>query len=145
MPVTGEALLDAVLTLVGCGEPGGASQAANDSAVAWQSGEFGGFEAYVEADVDEESAEARAVFSLDDESEPLVQNLLVHNTLNLVMRDSGVLRFVKYVHAAAPGSRVDVSAEYGLQRMDVNGRAPTDERSGWAPTDGLRRMDALAE
>lgn len=36
------------------------------------------------------------------------------NRLLLVLRDEGVMRFVKYVSAAAPGSRWDVCAEYGI-------------------------------
>ena len=127
MPEEGEALLDAVLTAVGTGTGTGttgttgtdAAAAAAAAAAAWESGEFGGFEAYVEADADE-AAEASAVFRLDDVSEPLVQNLLSHNSLSLVMRDSGVLRFVKYVSAAAPGSRFDVSAEYGLDPVGAS-------------------------
>ena len=34
------------------------------------------------------------------------------NSLNLVLRDEGLMRFVKYVSARAPGSRWDVSAVY---------------------------------
>ena len=34
------------------------------------------------------------------------------NTLNLVHRDQGIMRFVKYVSFMAPSSRVDVAAEY---------------------------------
>ena len=34
------------------------------------------------------------------------------NSLNLVLRDEGLMRFVKYVSAAAPSSRWDVAAEY---------------------------------
>jgi len=34
------------------------------------------------------------------------------NSLNLLLRDAGLMRFVKYVSAAAPGSRWDVAMEY---------------------------------
>ena len=34
------------------------------------------------------------------------------NTLSLVLRDEGLMRFVKYVSASAPGSRWDVAAVY---------------------------------
>ena len=34
------------------------------------------------------------------------------NTLNLVLRDEGLMKFVKYLSAAAPGSRWDVAAVY---------------------------------
>ncbi len=34
------------------------------------------------------------------------------NSLNLLLRDEGLMRFVKYVGAAAPSSRWDVAMEY---------------------------------
>ena len=34
------------------------------------------------------------------------------NSLNLVLRDEGLMRFVKYVSGRAPGSRWDVAMEY---------------------------------
>jgi len=34
------------------------------------------------------------------------------NTLNLVLRDEGLMRFVKYLSAAAPSSRFDIAAVY---------------------------------
>jgi hypothetical protein len=36
------------------------------------------------------------------------------NELSLVLRDEGVMRFIKYVSAKAPGSRWDVAFEYDL-------------------------------
>lgn len=38
-----------------------------------------------------------------------------HNCLSLVLRDEGLMRFVKYVSGAAPGSRLDVAMEYVLE------------------------------
>lgn len=34
------------------------------------------------------------------------------NTLNLVLRDEGLMRFVKYLSAAAPSSRFDIALTY---------------------------------
>lgn len=34
------------------------------------------------------------------------------NTLNLVLRDEGLMKFVKYLSAAAPSSRFDIAAVY---------------------------------
>jgi hypothetical protein len=51
----------------------------------------------------------------DDEGEEGDTLLTVQpsfNCLLLVLRDEGVLRFVKYVSAAAPGSRWDVCGEF---------------------------------
>jgi hypothetical protein len=36
------------------------------------------------------------------------------NELSLILRDEGVMRFVKYVSARAPGARWDLSFEYDL-------------------------------
>lgn len=42
------------------------------------------------------------------------------NSLNLVLRDEGLMRFVKYVSYAAPSSRWDVAMEY-LPEPDSDG------------------------
>ena len=47
--------------------------------------------------------------------------LTVHagfNKLLIVLRDEGVLRFVKYVSASASGSRWDVCAEYSIGAVE---------------------------
>ena len=40
------------------------------------------------------------------------------NCLSLLLRDEGLMRFVKYVSAAAPGSRWDLAMEYKPQDDD---------------------------
>ena len=40
------------------------------------------------------------------------------NRLLLVLRDEGVLRFVKYISAAAPGSRWDICGEYSIGMLE---------------------------
>jgi hypothetical protein len=42
------------------------------------------------------------------------------NRLLLVLRDEGVMRFVKYVSAAAEGSRWDVCGEFEIGVIDVD-------------------------
>ena len=42
------------------------------------------------------------------------------NHLLLVLRDEGVMRFVKYVSAAAEGSRWDVCGEYEVGMIEVD-------------------------
>ena len=42
------------------------------------------------------------------------------NRLLLVLRDEGVMRFVKYVSAAAEGSRWDVCGEFEVGMVDVD-------------------------
>ncbi|MCO5565337.1 hypothetical protein L7F22_019010 [Adiantum nelumboides] len=59
-----------------------------------------------EDDDDDEGSEE------DDDDGVLLTLLPQFNTLSLVLRDEGVMRFVKYLSASAGGSRFDVSAEY---------------------------------
>jgi prolyl 3-hydroxylase /prolyl 3,4-dihydroxylase len=42
------------------------------------------------------------------------------NHLLLVLRDEGVMRFVKYVSAAAEGSRWDVCGEYEIGMVEID-------------------------
>ena len=95
----------------------------------WSSGDCGGFECYIEAD-HRDNGEAAESYRRDgegggegegegegDEKEDDSTLLSVapgFNVLSLVMRDLEVMKFVKYVSAAAPGSRWDVTAEYAV-------------------------------
>jgi hypothetical protein len=95
-----------------------------DGEGAWDNGDIGGFECYIISDTSEgEGAEAAEVYKGDDpEGEEAEESLLSvtpgGNILSLVMRDSGVMRFVKYVSAAAPGSRWDIAVEYEIAEGD---------------------------
>lgn len=40
------------------------------------------------------------------------------NRLLLVLRDEGVMRFIKYVSACAPSSRWDVCGEYSVGKLE---------------------------
>jgi len=58
-----------------------------------------------------------------DEDDDDATLLTVHpgfNRLLLVLRDEGVMRFVKYVSAAAEGSRWDVCGEYEVGMIEVD-------------------------
>lgn len=82
-----------------------------EKSLQWQSGEIGGFEAYVLPDSENEMPPD--VYGMDDEDGVLSVNP-VSNSLNIVLRDEPLLRFFKYVSTAAPGTRCNVSAEYKL-------------------------------
>ncbi|KAG2489088.1 hypothetical protein HYH03_012314 [Edaphochlamys debaryana] len=101
--LTTDPRLDVVLTFV--------DDATDEAASAWQAGEVGGFEAYLLADEEVDAAEVYRVNADAEESGVLNVNAAA-NTLNLVLRDEGLMRFVKYVSFAAPGSRWDVAMEY---------------------------------
>jgi Rps23 Pro-64 3,4-dihydroxylase Tpa1-like proline 4-hydroxylase len=90
-----------------------------DSAEQWQSGEFGGYECYIDAgDGDDDPSIYRDTDEIEDDSNPsnhLLNLPPASNTLNLVLRDHNVLRFVKYISDAAPSSRLDLAYEYALE------------------------------
>eukprot|EP00039_Didymoeca_costata_P033108 m.40734 g.40734 ORF g.40734 m.40734 type:complete len:532 (-) comp9701_c0_seq2:1017-2612(-) len=83
----------------------------------WSSGDVGGFECYIAAANEEE--EAAEVYCDDDaEDNDLLNVIASSNTLNLVMRDAGTMRFIKYVSAQAPSSRWDLASVYAIQDSD---------------------------
>lgn len=129
----------------GNGDAGKGKQKAHndDDESEWAAGEVGGFEAYVLGDDDDEEAGAveageggsgkatkssgddqkkdAAVYKKDDDggSDTGVLNVpAAANCLSLLLRDEGLMRFVKYVSAAAPGSRWDLAMEYKPQDDD---------------------------
>ncbi|EPB83134.1 hypothetical protein HMPREF1544_10119 [Mucor circinelloides 1006PhL] len=79
---------------------------------AWEDGDVGGYECYM-APHDEE--EDPATYKAADEDGALLTLPAGQNELSLVLRDEGVMRFIKYISAKAPGSRWDVAFEYDLE------------------------------
>ncbi|KAI8818194.1 Oxoglutarate and iron-dependent oxygenase degradation C-term-domain-containing protein [Fimicolochytrium jonesii] len=75
----------------------------------WESDEMGGYEAYMAPDDGDMDA---AVYRTVQDEGALLTVSAGWNVLTIVVRDEGLMRFVKYVSAAAPGSRWDVSWEY---------------------------------
>ncbi|KAG2426146.1 hypothetical protein HYH02_014861, partial [Chlamydomonas schloesseri] len=86
----------------------------DEAASLWQAGEVGGFEAYLLAEEEAHEGGAEEVYRVNaDAEESGVLNVnAAANTLNLVLRDEGLMRFVKYVSFGAPGSRWDVAMEF---------------------------------
>ncbi|KAI9340184.1 Oxoglutarate and iron-dependent oxygenase degradation C-term-domain-containing protein [Zopfochytrium polystomum] len=90
----------------------------------WASDDVGGFECYMAADEgNDDPAQYRG--AADDggygkasgknntgDGGALLSVSASSNALSLALREPGVLKFVKYVGAAAPGSRWEVAAEY---------------------------------
>ncbi|GFR40250.1 hypothetical protein Agub_g822 [Astrephomene gubernaculifera] len=126
--LTTDPRLDVVLTFV--------DDATDEAAAAWQAGEVGGFEAYLLAD-EEDAAEVYRVNADAEESGVLNVNAAA-NTLNLVLRDEGLMRFVKYVSFAAPGSRWDVAMEYVPEDDD-------DEEGEGEGKEGEKKEEAKAD
>lgn len=48
------------------------------------------------------------------------------NKLLLVLRDPGVMKFVKYLSNAAPGSRWDVGGEWEVAILEEDGEEATE-------------------
>lgn len=87
----------------------------------WDTGDVGGFECYIEAEGEAgESAEAAEVYRSDpgDDDGNLLSVSPRNNVISLVLRDEGIMRFIKYVSCGAPGSRWDISMEYELQKNE---------------------------
>lgn len=105
-------LLDATLCFVKSND--------EEDAELWESGDVGGFECYIEADEDADAAATAEVYRSNNEEDDtqLMSIQAGNNVLNIVMRDTGVMRFIKYVSSRAPSSRWDVSMEYELASDD---------------------------
>ncbi|KAI8370317.1 Oxoglutarate and iron-dependent oxygenase degradation C-term-domain-containing protein [Radiomyces spectabilis] len=85
-----------------------------DSLGLWDSGECGGYECYMAPHEGDDDA---ATYKAADEEGALLTMPAGNNELALVLRDEGVMRFIKYVSGRAPGSRWDVAFEYDLQNL----------------------------
>lgn len=88
----------------------------SDDDAIWESDDCGGFECYIaaESDGDEANSEAADEYNEEDDS-ALLSVSASNNTLSLVYRDPGTMRFVKYVGCRAPSSRWDLSMEYEVE------------------------------
>ncbi|KAJ1864063.1 putative component of NuA3 histone acetyltransferase complex [Coemansia sp. RSA 2703] len=82
-----------------------------DQPEVWADGVVGGYECYVDGGGDEASNDG-SVYRLTEDESILLTTPAAWNTLNIAMREPGVVKFVKYVSASAPGSRWDISSEY---------------------------------
>ncbi|KAJ3219763.1 hypothetical protein HDU67_009575 [Dinochytrium kinnereticum] len=103
---SGGGILDATLCFV--------SDVTDQRRAIWASDDVGGFECYMAPDEgNEDPAQYRAADVGGGGA--LLSVSARFNTLTLVMREKGLMKFVKYVGAAAPGSRWDASWEYRFE------------------------------
>ncbi|KAI8583786.1 hypothetical protein K450DRAFT_219978 [Umbelopsis ramanniana AG] len=119
MNTRGQAILDVTLGL--------SSTKDRQAAAKWESDEFGGYECYMAPHDDEEDP---ATYKAADEDGALLTLSAASNTLSIVLRDEGVMRFIKYVSARAPGSRWDISLEYDLPEDQDAEDDDDDENEG---------------
>lgn len=90
----------------------------------WEDGEVGGYECYMAPHDEEEDA---AIYKAADEDGALLSLSAGQNELSLVLRDEGIMRFIKYVSAKAPGSRWDLAFEYDLAEGFADGDDDDEE------------------
>lgn len=136
---TGEARLDAVLGLtpeVCEKKKKKGKRKREEEENLWERGEWGGWECYMAPHEEEDdpavyrvggakqngkakkSEEKNEEEEEEDDSGTLLTVQPGFNRLLLVLRDEGVMRFVKYVSAAAQGSRWDVCGEYEVGMVE---------------------------
>jgi hypothetical protein len=114
----GDAKLDVGLGLTP--EVGG-----EDGGEDWEDGEVGAWELWIVGEMDGDEATysggKAAVEEGEEEEEddgPLLALPPTFNTLSIVLRDPGVLKFVKYVGAAGRGSRWDIGGEWEVDAVE---------------------------
>ena len=96
---------------------------------------LGGYEMYMSAE-DDDPTNDPAVYKAGEDGDDgvLFMNYPAWNTLNVALRDEGVLKFVKYVGAKAKGDRWDLVGEFGVEELDrsesESGGEVGDERGG---------------
>lgn len=90
----------------------------------WESDEVGGYDCYM---MPHEGEEDPAVYKQMDDDGALLTVSAGWNVLNLVLRDSGLLKFIKYISARAPGSRWDLAFEFEMPEDDDSGSEGEDE------------------
>lgn len=78
--------------------------------------DYGGQEVYMAGDDDAANDDA-AIYKAggDDDDNILFFQAAAWNKLSLVLRDSGALKFVKYVSQSAPGDRWDISGVFDVE------------------------------
>ncbi|KAL1853254.1 putative component of NuA3 histone acetyltransferase complex [Diaporthe australafricana] len=107
--------------------------------------EVGGHEVYMAGDDGDEEDAAIYKSSADDDNILFFQ-AAAWNKLTIVLRDSGTLRFVKYVSRKAKGDRWDISATFDIEEQDDDDEGEDDdEDNGEGPANGVSLDDDSEE
>ncbi|GAB0137151.1 hypothetical protein EsDP_00005431 [Epichloe bromicola] len=83
-----------------------------------QDEEVGGVEVYMAGDDDDADDDAAIYKPGGDDDNTLFFQAASWNKLTIVLRDSGALKFVKYVSRRAKGDRWDISGTYEIEDLD---------------------------
>ena len=108
------------------------AEAEAEEAAAEEIDDVGGHEVYMAGD-DEADEDAAIYKSSGDDDNILFHQAAAWNKMTLVLRDSGTLKFVKYVSRRANGDRWDIAGTYGVEEQDDDEEeddAPDGEASG---------------
>ncbi|KAK4459093.1 Oxoglutarate and iron-dependent oxygenase degradation C-term-domain-containing protein [Cladorrhinum samala] len=103
--------------------------------------EVGGHEVYMAGD-DDSNEDAAVYKASDDDDNILFFQAASWNKMSIVLRDSGALRFVKYVSQSAQGDRWDVSAMFEIEEQDDD---PEDDEGENGEGSGVRPLDESSE
>lgn len=77
---------------------------------------FGGYEIYMAGDDDGHDEDAAIYKAAQGDDDGILFIMAAGwNRMSIVLRDKGTLKFVKYVSAAAPGDRWDITGEIGVE------------------------------
>ncbi|KUI66979.1 Prolyl 3,4-dihydroxylase ofd1 [Cytospora mali] len=109
--------------------------------------EVGGHEVYMAGD-DGDDEDAAIYKSSADNDNILFFQAAAWNKLTIVLRDSGTLRFVKYVSQKAKGDRWDVSATFDIEEQDDdddNDDSEEEESNGEGKANGVSLDDDSEE
>lgn len=109
--------------------------------------DFGAQEVYMAGDEDAAHEDAAIYKSGGDDDDEDSNNILFFqgaawNTLSLVLRDSGALKFVKYVSRGAPGDRWDVSGAFEVEENSDDEEEDDSDGGGDGKKDGVQQQQA---
>jgi prolyl 3-hydroxylase /prolyl 3,4-dihydroxylase len=94
--------------------------------------DVGGHEVYMAGDDDDANSDA-AIYKTSsdaDDDNVLFTMPASWNKMSIVLRDSGVLKFVKYVSKSAKGDRWDISGSFGVKEVDDDDDDDIDSDGG---------------
>jgi Rps23 Pro-64 3,4-dihydroxylase Tpa1-like proline 4-hydroxylase len=96
-----------------------------------QEEDVGGHEVYMAGDDDEDEDAAIYKTTADEEDDNVLFTMPASwNKMSIVLRDNGVLKFVKYVSRSAKGDRWDVSGAFGVKIDEIEGEGEEEDESG---------------
>ncbi|KAH8674571.1 putative oxidoreductase [Tricladium varicosporioides] len=109
--------------------------------------DVGGHEAYLAGDDEDPTADAATYKSSspDEDDNVLFTNPAQFNNMSIVLRDSGVMKFVKYVSMKARGDRWDISGAFGVKPLEDDGEEEEEGDDSQEHNISLESMESSDE